>query len=91
MASAVNAQTGRNRSNGFATYPGCVDVACTTAGYSIYNSTGTVDAILDVTGRFDLTAEAIAAQGAPAAKATQKSGQRAQVRRAQLAGAPTRG
>lgn len=91
VASAVNAQTGRNRSNGFATYPGCVDTACTTAGYSIYNSTGTVDAILDVTGRFDLTAEAIAAQGAPAAKATQKSGQRAQVRRAQLAGAPTRG
>lgn len=87
--SNVNADPGRNRSNGFAALPGCSGTACN-AGYSIYNAGGNVHVIVDVTGRFELTDEAIAAVGAPPAKRAPNAAPRAVADRTpKLAATPT--
>ncbi|WP_431843324.1 hypothetical protein [Calidifontibacter indicus] len=87
--SSVNSTAARNRSNGFSTYPGCLDAACR-PGYAVYNSAGAVNVILDVTGRFDLTDETIGAVGAPPAKRAPNAAPKAVADRTpKLAATPT--
>lgn len=61
--SMLNTKAAHNRSNSFVSVPGCLSpsgATTCTPGLSVFNQSGSVDLVLDITGRFELTDEAIA-------------------------------
>lgn len=66
--SDLNTTKGRNRSNGFTTKTAAVASGGSDWGFKVYNCSGSVDVLEDVTGRFEVTPDLIAvsvAQRAP--------------------------